>query len=174
METKERKSINHYMRIWHRYAGFFILGFVLLYGLSGITLIFRDTEFMKHDKKITLSLAPGIDPAELGRNLRIREFNVEKTEGDIIYFKGGSYNKVTGATGQTVRELIFPLNKMTGFHTTPSKKPLHWFTLTFALTLLFLAVSSLWMFKSTTKVFRQGILLTLAGVIAAIVLLFFA
>ena len=174
METKERKSINHYMRIWHRYAGFFILGFALLYGLSGITLIFRDTNFMKQDKKISLNLAPGIDPAELGRNLRMREFNVEKTEGDVIYFKGGSYNKATGATEQTVRELIFPLNKMTEFHTTPSKRPLHWFTLTFAFTLLFLAISSLWMFKSTTKVFRQGILLTLSGVIVAVILLFFA
>jgi hypothetical protein len=174
MENKEGKSINHYMRVWHRYAGFFILGFALLYALSGITLIFRDTNFLKQEKKITLNLAPGIDPSELGRNLRMREFNVEKTEGDVIYFKGGSYNKVTGAAEQTVRELIFPLNKMTEFHTTPSGKPLHWFTLTFALVLLFLTISSLWMFKSTTKVFRQGILLTICGVIFAVILLFFA
>lgn len=174
METKERKSINHYMRVWHRYAGFFILGFALLYGLSGITLIFRDTDFMKNEKKISLSLAPGIDPSELGRNLRMREFAVEKTEGDVIYFRGGSYNKATGATEQTVKELVFPLNKMTEFHTTPSGKPLHWFTLTFGIVLLFLAVSSLWMFKSTSKVFRQGMLLTLAGIAAAVILLFFA
>lgn len=174
METKERKSINHYMRVWHRYAGFFILGFALLYGLSGITLIFRDTDFMKQEKKISQNLAPGIDPSELGRNLRMREFNVEKTEGDVIYFKGGSYNISTGATEQTVKELIFPLNKMTGFHTTPSKKPLHWFTLTFAIVLLFLAISSLWMFKSTTKVFRQGIITTIAGIVVAVILLFFA
>jgi hypothetical protein len=99
---------------------------------------------------------------------------VEKTEGDVIYFRGGSYNKATGATEQTVKELVFPLNKMTEFHTTPSGKPLHWFTLTFGIVLLFLAVSSLWMFKSTSKVFRQGMLLTLAGIAAAVILLFFA
>ena len=174
MEKKEKKSINHYMRVWHRYAGFFILGFALLYGMSGITLIFRDTNFMKKDKIISLSLAPGIDQAELGRNLRMRDINVEKTEGDVIYFKGGFYNKTTGAAEQTVKELIFPLNKMTEFHTTPSRKPLHWFTMTFALTLLFLAISSLWMFKPSTKVFRQGIIFTLSGIALAVVLLFFA
>ena len=36
-----------------------------------------------------MNLAPGIDPSELGRSLRMREFKVEKTEGDIIFFKGG-------------------------------------------------------------------------------------
>jgi hypothetical protein len=174
MENKEGKSINHYMRVWHRYAGFFILGFVLLYGFSGMTLILRDTDFLKKEKKITLNLAPGIDPSELGRNLRMREFNVEKTEGDIIYFRGGSYNKATGLAEQTVKDLIFPFNKMTELHKTPSGKPLHWFTFTFAIVLLFLAISSLWMFKTTTKVFRQGIIIVIAGVIFAGILLFFA
>lgn len=174
METKERKSINHYMRMWHRYAGFFILGFALLYGISGITLIMRDTDFMKKEKKITFNLAPGIDPSELGRNLRMREFNVEKTDGDVIYFKGGSYNKATGAVEQTVKDLVFPFNKMTELHKTPSGKPLHWFTFTFALVLLFLAISSLWMFKSTTKMFRQGIIIVIAGIAVAGILLFLA
>jgi hypothetical protein len=174
METKEGKSINHYMRVWHRYAGFFILGFALLYGLSGITLIFRDTDFLKHEKKISLTLAPGIDPAELGRNLRMRDFNIEKTEGDVIYFKGGFYNKATGAAEQTVKELISPFNKMTELHTSPSGKPLHWFTFTFAIVLLFLTISSLWMFKTTTKVFRQGIIVVIAGIVFAGILVFFA
>ena len=59
MENKERKSINHYMRVWHRYAGFFILGIALIYGLSGITLIFRDTDFLKKEKKISYESCSG-------------------------------------------------------------------------------------------------------------------
>ena len=66
MENKEKKSVNYYMRICHRYAGYFIFGFVLMYGLSGITLIFRDTEFLKHEKKISINLSTGINPSELG------------------------------------------------------------------------------------------------------------
>ena len=53
MDDKERKSANYYMRIFHRYAGFFIFGFVILYGLSGIVLIYRDTDFMKQEKKVS-------------------------------------------------------------------------------------------------------------------------
>ncbi len=45
MENKEKKSINQTIRILHRNIGFFILGFVLIYALSGITLIYRDSDF---------------------------------------------------------------------------------------------------------------------------------
>jgi hypothetical protein len=173
MENKEKKSVNYYMRICHRYAGFFIVGFVLIYGLSGITLIFRDTEFLKSDKKISVNLAPGINPSELGNALRMRDFKVEKTEGDIIYFRGGSYNNITGAAEQTIKELVFPFNKLTGLHQTPSKNLLHWFTMSFGIVMLFLAISSLWMFKPGSKVFRKGILTVIAGVVFVLILLMF-
>jgi hypothetical protein len=173
METKEKKPINYYLRIMHRYAGFFILGFAVIYGMSGITLIYRDTDFLKHDKKISLNLAPGINQSELGPALRMRDFKLEKEEGDILYFKGGTYNKATGAAEITVKDLVFPFNKLTELHKTPSKSPVHWFTFTFGITLLFLAISSLWMFKPGTKMFRKGILTVAAGVVVAIVLLLF-
>ena len=173
MEDKEKRSLAYYMRIWHRYAGFFIVGLVIVYGLSGITLIFRDTDFLKKEKKISVNLSAGINPAELGSALRMREFKVEKTEGDITYFKGGFYNSTTGVAEQTVKELVFPLNKLTNLHKTPSKNVLHWFTLSFGVVMLFLAVSSLFMFKTTTKVFRKGILVAAAGAVFVLILLMF-
>jgi hypothetical protein len=173
MENKEKKSVYYYMRLLHRYAGFFIFGFVILYGLSGITLIYRDTDFLKKEKIVSLKLAPGINQSELGSALRMREFKVEKTEGDIIYFKGGSYNTVTGSAEQTVKDLVFPFNKLTNLHKTPSKNALHWFTLTFGIVMLFLAISSLWMYKPGSVLFRKSMIFTAAGVIFAIVLLFF-
>jgi hypothetical protein len=103
----------------------------------------------------------------------MRDFKVEKTEGDIIYFKGGSYNTITGAAEQTINELAFPLNKLTNLHKTPSKNILHWFTLSFGIVMLFLAVSSLLMFKSGTKVFRKGILVAAAGAVFILILLMF-
>ena len=173
MENTEKRSFAHYMRIWHRYAGFFIAGLVIVYGLSGITLIFRDTDFLKKEKKITLNLATGINPSELGSTLRMRDFKVERLEGDIIYFKGGSYNSATGAAEQTINELIFPLNKLTNLHKTPSKNIMHWFTLAFGIVMLFLAVSSIFMFKSGSKVFRKGLLTVAAGVVFVLILLMF-
>ena len=50
MESKEKKSINQIIRILHRNIGFFILGFVLIYAFTGITLIYRDSDFMKHER----------------------------------------------------------------------------------------------------------------------------
>ena len=173
MENKERKSGNYYMRIFHRYAGFFIFGFVILYGLSGIALIYRDTDFLKQEKKVNLNLSPGINPSELGSALRMREFKVEKTEGDIIYFQGGWYNKATGNAEQTIKDLIFPFNKLTNLHKTPSKNSLHWFTLIFGIVMLFLAVSSLWMFKPGSVVFRKGLIISFAGIACAVILLYF-
>jgi hypothetical protein len=173
MENKERRSVNYYMRICHRYAGYFIAGFALIYACSGITLIFRDTDFLKHDKKISVNLSPGINTSELGPALRMREFMVDKTEGDIIFFRGGSYNKVTGAAEMTIKELVFPFNKLTGLHQTPSGKFLHWFTLSFGLILLFLAFSSLWMFKRGTKMFSKGMLTVAAGFVFVLILLMF-
>jgi len=159
------------MRVWHRHLGFFILGFVLIWGFSGITLIYRDTDFLKHDKKLSVNLSPDINPSEIGSALKIRDFKILKTEGDIVYFKGGTFNKTTGVADQTIKELIFPLNKLTDLHKTASKSVFHYLTLTFGIIMLFLAVSSLWMFKRGTKVFRKGMITVVAGISFAVILL---
>lgn len=171
--NKKINSLNYYMRHMHRNVGFFILGFVIVYGLSGIVLIYRDTDFLKHERNIHSTLPVGLNPAEVGRALRIRDFKAAKTEGDLIYFQDGSYNKTTGETFQIVKELVYPLNKLTGLHKTSSKNTLHWFTLAFGIIMLFMAVSSLWMFKSGSVLFRRGIMTILAGIIFTVILLLF-
>lgn len=52
MEKKEKKSINHYMRSLHRDIGFFVIGLIVIYSISGVVLIYRDTNFLKHDAVI--------------------------------------------------------------------------------------------------------------------------
>ena len=52
----EKKSLNQLMRAWHRDIGFFIIGLVIIYALSGIALIFRDTDFLKHNIKFEKKL----------------------------------------------------------------------------------------------------------------------
>ena len=173
MENKEKKSISYYMRVWHRYAGFFIAGFVILWACSGIVLIYRDTDFLKHEKTTHVNLAADINPAELGSALRIRDFRVIKTEGNILIFQGGTFNKSTGVAEVTVKELLFPFNKLSGLHKTASKSGIHWFSLTFGIIMLFMAVSSFWMFKGGSEVLRNGILTATAGIIFAIILLLF-
>jgi uncharacterized membrane protein len=91
----------------------------------------------------------------------------------MVYFQGGTFNTTTGEAIYTVKELIFPFNKLTNLHKTPSKNPFHWITLTFGIVLLFMAISSLWMFNKKSKVFRNGIYTVIAGFIFAVILLLF-
>jgi hypothetical protein len=171
MENKEKKSINQIVRVLHRNIGFFVLGFVVIYAFSGITLIYRDSDFLKQDKTLTVSLPVDIRVGDLGPALRLREFKILKTEGDIIYFQGGTFNTKTGEAVNTVKELAFPFNKLANLHKTPSKNPFHWFTLAFGLVMLFMAVSSFWMFNRKSQIFRKGLYTILGGFVFAVILL---
>ena len=42
-----QSNLNTTMRIYHRYLGFFLAGIMAVYAISGIVLIFRDTDFLK-------------------------------------------------------------------------------------------------------------------------------
>jgi hypothetical protein len=171
METKGKKSFNYYMRLLHRNVGFFLIGFVVIYSLSGIVLIYRDTDLLKKEKKIITELPAGLKSNEIGSALKIRDFKALKTEGNMIYYQGGSYNSITGKAEYTVNELVFPFNKITGLHKTASNNTLHWFTLAFGIALLFMAISSLLMYKTASHTFRVGILTAIAGIIIGVILL---
>jgi hypothetical protein len=171
MMEKEKKSFQHTMRVWHRYVGFFMLGFAVIYALSGITLVYRDTDFMKKEQTLNSKLPPGLAVNELGPMLRMREVKVIETKEDVVYFEGGSYNVATGEAVHIVKDLVFPFNKFARLHKTASKDFMHWFTLIFGISMAFLAISSLWMFKAQTKVFRKGMITAIAGIVVAVVLL---
>ena len=78
-----------------------------IYAISGIVMIFRNTDFLKVDEKVELSLATNLEGEALGQELRMRGFRAERTEGDVIYFKNGNYNKATGQASYVKKELPF-------------------------------------------------------------------
>jgi hypothetical protein len=171
MENKENKSIYSIMRALHRDLGFLILGFVIIYSLSGITLVYRGTNFMKHDVTIERKLAPNLTDQELGMEMRQRDFKVEKTEGETLYFSNGSYNKTTGMAVFTIKEVRFPFNKFNELHKISSSDGKHWVTIVFGILLLFMAITSFWMFKPKTKAFQRAMIYTAAGVLICVLLL---
>ena len=38
------------MRVLHRYLGFFLAGIMAVYAISGVILIYRDTDFLKSEQ----------------------------------------------------------------------------------------------------------------------------
>lgn len=171
MEPKKSKSLNYYMRGLHRDVGYFIFGMVIIYALSGIALIYRNTDFLKHEVTLEKQLKPNLPGEEIGKELRLRELKTTKEEGDVIHFQNGTYNKSTGNAVYTSKEIIFPLNKFINFHKAISSKATHWFNLVFGALILFMAISSLWMFKAGTKTFKRGLILIGIGILFTVILL---
>ena len=160
------------MRVYHRYLGYFLAGIMSVYGISGIVLIFRETQFLKSERQIERKLPPHISPEELGRALRIRDFKIESNEVNIITFRQGSYNKETGIATYTSKELPTLVNKLTQLHKASTNQPLFFLNIFFGLSLLFYVVSSFWMFLPGTDAFKKGAYFVLAGVALTLLLIF--
>jgi len=160
------------MRIWHRYLGFFLAGIMAVYALSGIVMIFRNTDFLKQEKTEKRIVKPGLSAEELGREFRIRDLKFESTNGDVVTFKDGSYNKVTGEAEHTTKSLPKLVSSLTQLHKANTNSPLFYLNIFFGLSLFFFVLSSFWMFMPGTSIFKKGLYFTLAGIILTLVMLF--
>jgi len=160
------------MRIYHRYLGFFLAGIMAVYAISGIVLIFRDTDYFKVVKHFEKQLATNLTIEEIGKELRMRDLKIEKEDVVMLRFKQGTYNKSTGMAAYTTKELPYMLNKLTGLHKADTEKPLFFLNIFFGLSLLFFVISAFWMFFPGTSVFKKGMYFALAGVLLTLLLLF--
>ena len=167
-----KKSFAFNMRIIHRYLGFFLGGIMTVYTISGITLIFRDTDFLKQTKQVTKQIQANAKTEELGKILKIKRLRIKKKEGDMIYFETGSYNKNNGLAKYKVKKLPFVLEKMTRLHKAKTSDPLFFLNIFFALSLFFFVISSFWMFMPGTSTFKKGLYFSLGGIVLTLILLF--
>tara|TARA_R110000868_G_scaffold240881_1_gene495477 strand:+ start:905 stop:1420 length:516 start_codon:yes stop_codon:yes gene_type:complete len=169
--TKNKKS-NNLMRIIHRYLGFFLAGIMAVYAISGVLLIFRDTDFLKQKKNIIKTIAPNLNGEDLGKELHIKKFKAEREEGDVVFFKDGTYNKKTGAADYTTTTLPYIVEKMNHLHKAKTGEPLFFLNIFFGLSLLFFVISSFWMFLPKTTIFKKGLYFTAAGIVLTLLMLF--
>ncbi len=168
-----KKNITGYwMRILHRYIGFFMAGIMAVYAISGILLIYRDTEFLKKEAKYEKVFAQNLTEKELGKELKIKELKIDKEEGSMVYFKQGTYNKATGEAKYTKKELPFVLKKMTELHKSDSKHKYHLLNTAFGVALFFFVISSFWMFNYKSKIFKKGLIYAGIGFVLSLILLF--
>ena len=166
------QSFSFWMRLIHRYLGFFLVGIMAVYAISGIILIFRDTDFLKQERQITKQVKSDAQPDELGKLLQIKELKIDKSEGNTLYFKNGTYDKSTGTAIYSVKELPYFVDKMTHLHKAKSADPLFFFNIFFGLSLLFFVISSFWMFMPSSSTFKKGLYFTIGGIVLTLILLF--
>ena len=161
------------MRILHRYFGFFLAGIMAVYALSGILLIFRDTDFLKTEQQFEEQLPPNIKNEDLAEEFGMKSLKVSKEKGDLVYFQIGTYNKKTGLVKYKDKDLPYLLSRMTHLHKASTDDPLYWLNVFFGFSLLFFVISAFWMFMPKTKVFNKGLYFTLGGIVLTLILLFF-
>lgn len=166
------KNTRSFMRIVHRYLGYLMAGVMIIYSVSGVLLIYRDTDFLKKEKSYEKTFEKNLSEKALGKEIKMKNFEVEKTENGLMYFKGGTYNSATGEAKYTKKELPFVLDKMTKLHKAQSKDTLSPLNAFFGICLFFFVISSFWMFPPKSKVFRRGMVFTAIGIVIALLLTF--
>lgn len=166
------RKISNKARIYHRYLGFFLAGIMAMYAISGIVLIFRNTDAFKFSQTLQKEVATNLNEKQLGKSLGIKNFEIEKTEAEKVYFKEGILNKQTGIATYEVKKLPVILESMTKLHKANTTRPLFWLNIIFGFSLLFFVLSAFWMFMPSTKIFRKGIFFTIGGIILTLILLF--
>ena len=160
------------MRIIHRYLGFFLAGIMAMYALSGMMMVYRNTDTFKRTVEVEQQLDQDLTPDALGKALKIKGFAATEQSDAVIYFKEGTYNRQTGIANYTVKKLPLLLDKMEKLHKATTDSPVYWLNLFFGASLLFFVVSSFWMFMPHTSVFKKGLYFSLAGMVLTVLLLF--
>ena len=165
------RQISLKVRVLHRYLGFFLAGVMAMYAISGIIMIFRETDFLKKQTVETRKLETNLTGGELSPKLRMA-VKVDKTEGDVLYFKDGNYNKANGVATVTKMKLPFVLEKMERLHKATTNSPLYFFNIFFGLSLLFFVLTAFWMFLPKMPIFKKGVYYAIGGMILTIIMLF--
>jgi len=160
-------------RTYHRYLGYFLAGIMAVYALSGTTLIFRKTDFLKYDQTIEKQLPAGLQAEQLNSELKLKSFSVSSETATRIEFSGGSYDRQTGATVYTVKDYPAPLASLVKLHKATDKSPLFFLNIFFGVSLLFFTISSFFMFLPKSPNFRSGVKVAAGGAIFALVIIIF-
>lgn len=173
MKKNKKTNVKSTMRILHRYLGYFTAGIMAVYAISGVLLIYRDTNFLKSEKKYEVVLQPNLEEKELAKEIKSRNLEFTGSKGDIREFENGTYNIRTGEAKYTKMELPYVLAKFNELHKSTSKHRYASLNTLFGLVLFFFVVSSFWMFNFKSKAFRRGMIYAGIGFIIALIMVFF-
>ena len=84
--------------------------------------------------------------------------------GDTLFFEEGYADMKNGKDKYTGRDLPFVLKKFIKLHKSNSGQPIHLLNAFFGVSLIFFPLSSIWMFRPKSKVFKVGIKIIILGI----------
>lgn len=169
---QKQREVSNKMRIYHRYLGFFLAGIMGVYAISGIVLIFRNTDFLKIETSNVKQVAANLNAEQLGKEVKIKKLAFTSVEGDVASFNDGTYNTKTGEVNYVTKKLPLLLDKMTHMHKATSNDPLFFLNIFFGVALLFFVVSAFWMFLPGSTIFKKGLYFAAGGIVLVLIMLF--
>lgn len=161
------------MRLLHRYIGYFAAGIMAVYAISGVLLIYRDTDFLKREHQYDVIVKPQLTEKELAKEIKVKGLEFKEVKDGIAHFEQGTYNLTTGQAVYKRKQLPYVLEKFNELHKATSKHRYSLLNTTFGLSLFFFVVSSFWMFNFKSKPFRKGMIYAGIGFILALIMVFF-
>ncbi|MEA1787247.1 hypothetical protein U1E44_14185 [Arenibacter sp. GZD96] len=169
--TNKKTPFSFQVRLIHRYLGYFLAGIMAVYAISGIIMIFRQTNFLKSEVVEEIHIGSNLSEGEIGPKIKMG-VKVDKKEGDVLYFKDGNYNEATGMATVKKMKLPFLLDKMEKMHKATTKSPLFYLNIFFGTSLLFFVISAFWMYTPKMPVFKKGMYFALAGFLLTLIMVF--
>jgi uncharacterized iron-regulated membrane protein len=169
--SKRKNPVSLQVRIIHRYLGYFLAGIMFVYALSGIIMIFRDTDFLKTEVITEKKLAPNLTARDLAPIFK-KGAKIVNRDGAILYLRNGNYNQTTGVATIKKMQLPFVLDKMEKLHKANTNSPLYFLNIFFGVALLFFVFSAFWMYTPKMPVFKKGMYFAVGGIVLTIILLF--
>jgi len=169
--AKRKNPLSLQVRIIHRYLGFFLAGIMFVYALSGILMVYRNTDFLKSEVVTEKQLEPNLSHRQLKPVFK-KGAEILKEEKEILYLKGGEYNRKTGLATIRKMELPFVLSKMEKLHKATTASPVYFLNIFFGVSLLFFVFSAFWMYTPKMPIFKKGMYFAVGGIILTFLLLF--
>jgi uncharacterized protein len=179
-------NIRKINRAVHRDLGYFFFGMCIIYGLSGIALNHRhhwNPNFIITQQAFTIESSPENFSGKALALKILEEIGEERgykshlTSGNNmkIFIEGGTVN-ANFSTGSAFLETIKKrpvFNQVNFLHYNTPKKLWTWFSDAFAVGLILLAISGLFVLKGKNGLAKRGVWFASAGIIIPLVLLYF-
>ncbi len=179
-------KIRKWLRIIHRDMGYIFFGMSLVYGISGIALNHLDDwnpDYIIKISEATLPAAPAADDIsrevagslarQIDQNYQYRNHFFPGPGVLKIFIKQGSVT-INLDSGRAYIEVIKKrpvFREMNFLHYNKPKKLFTWFSDAFALALILLAISGLFMIRGKKGITGRGAWLTALGILIPVIFL---
>ncbi len=179
-------NLNKLNRVLHRDLGYFFFGMTIIYAISGIALNHRhdwNPNYIITQEEFTKDIR--VSPSEIDRDFALQilddldvsaEYRTHLVAGDIfrIFVRDGSVS-INLAEGTGELEIIRKrpvFNQINFLHYNTPQKLWTWFSDLYALGLIIIAITGLFIIKGKNGITGRGAWLTTLGIIIPLIFLY--